>query len=56
LPPTLALFINPRTQLIERIEGRHALPDGGECQIELRITPVRAEWAPPVSDAAPTVG
>jgi hypothetical protein len=51
-PAAIALYINPRTMLIERIMGGHELPGLGRCQIDLLITPVRAAW--PSSDAAVT--
>jgi hypothetical protein len=37
------LYVNPQSLLIERIEGTQRLPDGGNYQTTLEITPLAAE-------------
>jgi hypothetical protein len=36
-------WVDPRSMLIERIEGRQRLPDGADYETTLQITPVRAD-------------
>jgi hypothetical protein len=40
------LYVDPDSMLIERIQGEQRLPDGGNLQTSLEITPLRAEIAP----------
>jgi hypothetical protein len=38
-------WVDPRSMLIERVEGRQRLPDGEDYRTTLEITPLRADGA-----------
>jgi hypothetical protein len=45
------LYVNPRSMLIERIEGEQRLSDGAVMQTRVNITPIRASSATSESEA-----
>ena len=45
------LYVDPESMLIERIEGRQRLPDGGDFETTYHITPTRSEGGQPAQPA-----
>lgn len=43
------LYVDPESMLIERIEGRQRLPDGGDFETTYYITPTKSEGGEPVA-------
>ncbi len=48
-------WVDPKSMLIERIDGRQRLPDGADYRTTLEITPLRSVGAAP-SDSSPVAG
>lgn len=46
------LYVDPESMLIERIEGRQRLPDGGDFETTFHITPAMSEVGPDFSPTA----